>query len=206
MKKVIWMTLLLVAAAGLEAGAAAKTGEAGARPAVQGGVQEYPNLEAPALTSDDLAALLGLRVVKGRLANIDGLRVGSYELFFRDQKGNVKSLGNGPVPYRAEGSDHGEMLIALAEEGGEFVITLIASDIHSSQTTRYRMKQPLKAGMLCSLQFRGKSGNSVDDLRNIVQIGDQEVFTFSWGDMPADAKTAAVILRAYAPEGATAQP
>lgn len=162
--------------------------------------ETYPNRTVPELTTQDLAQLLNLRVVKGRLPDTDGFRIEAYEPFFRDFDGTLHSLSNGPIKYeysKSKGGDIGELIIALRDKKEAFEVTLIARNFTGSQETKHRLKKLEDVETIGTQQFRGESGNTVNDLTQIVTIGDNDVFTFRKKDAAPNATPAALVIRAY---------
>lgn len=159
-----------------------------------------PNLHAPELTARDLANLLNLRIIKGRLPNMEGFRIEAYELLFRDSKGAFYPLASSPSEYKYDElkkDDVGELIIALKEQKDAFDITVIARNYAGEQKAKYRLQKPEDYAMVFSYEFRGESGRTVDDLMNIVSIGDQDVFAFQSKDASPDRKPAAIVVRTY---------
>lgn len=162
--------------------------------------ESRPNLHAPELTARDLADLLNIRVVKGRLPNMEGFRIEAYELLFRDDKGAFHAISRSPTPYKYDEfkkDDVGELTIALKEEKEVFEITIIGRNYAGSQKHKFKLKKPDDYAMIYSHAFRGESGKTVDDLMNIVEIGDQDIFTFHKKDAAPEAKPAALVIRTY---------
>lgn len=162
-----------------------------------------PNLDRPALTARDLAELLDIRFVKGRLLNREGFRIEAYELFFRDSNGVLQPLASpsAPTPYKhyeSKEDDVGELTVALRDEKDSYEITVVVRNHASSQKARYQLKKSEEYVMSCSQEFRGMSGETVDDLTNVVPIGDHDVFTFHKRGEAKEAKPAALVLRTYA--------
>jgi hypothetical protein len=158
------------------------------------------NLRPPTLTAADLARLSNLRVVKGRLPNMEGFRIEAFEVLFRDSKGVVYPLSEARTPYKYDAhkaDDVGELLVALNEEKSAYEIIVVAHNYTGSQRMRFLLKKKEDYAMICSQEFLGESGRTVDDLMNIVTIGDHDAFTFHVKDQKPDSKPAAIVIRTY---------
>lgn len=158
------------------------------------------NLRPPELTATDLARLSNLRVIKGRLPNMEGFRIEAYEVLFRDSKGVFYPLSEARIPYKYDAhktDDIGELLVALNEEKNSYAITVVAQNYAGSQRIRLSLKKKEDYVMTYSQEFIGESGRTVDDLMNIVTIGDHDAFTFHTKDQKPDSTPAAIVIRTY---------
>jgi hypothetical protein len=157
------------------------------------------NLRPPELTATDLARISNLRVVKGRLPNIEGFRIESYQLLFRDTAGKFHALSQEPIPYQYDPhkkDDIGELILALREEKGGYEITLLSQNYQGNQRTSYRLAKK-GYGMIATHEFKGESGRTTDDLMNIVEIGDQDVVSFHTKEQSPEGKPAALVIRTF---------
>jgi len=162
---------------------------------------DLPNLDRPTLTAQDLANLINIAYVKGRLPNVKGFQIESYEIVFRDYDGNLTPLAKSPTPYTYDAhkqGDVGEMIIAMKVENKMIEITVVARNYDGSQKQLHRLKLPEDCMMVCNHEFNGKTGDTDKDLNYVVNIGDNEVFTFTQKGSVRDAKPAAIILRTHA--------
>lgn len=202
MKKAIPVIVCLFGL-GLPAAQVQANSGAAEAPASASVAKDYPNLHAPELTAADIAQLLDLKIVKGRLIDIGGVRIGSYQLLFRDHKGKVRTLHNSPMPYSYRENLHrkgnSEMLLALAKgkKKNEMEVTLIVSSDSGSVQTTHPIRLAKNIEVLCRHEFKGKTGATTEDWNNVVPIGDSEVFTFDRAGASEGELPAAVILRVY---------
>jgi hypothetical protein len=156
-----------------------------------------PNLRPPELTATDLARLSNLRIVKGRLPNIEGFRIESYQLLFRDAAGGFHAISPEPIPYKYDPhkkDDIGELIVALREEKGAYEITLLSQNYQGNQRTSHKLQKEDYV-MITTHEFKGESGRTTEDLMNIVEIGDQDVVSFYTKEQLSDGKPSALVLR-----------
>lgn len=155
----------------------------------------------PPLTARDIADLIDLSYVKGRLPDNKGFQIESYEVLFRDHDGKITPLSKTPAPYTYETRKQGyvgEMIVAMKIENKMVEITVIAHNDGGSQKSRYQLKLPENCMMVCNHEFKGRTGDTDKDFNYVVEIGDNEVFTFPQSGAAPGEKPAAIILRTHA--------
>ena len=157
---------------------------------------KHPALERPELTTKDLASILGLSTVKGRLPNAEGWRISSYQVIFRSSNGTEKPLSD-IVEYNYDEykmDDIGHLIVSLATNDGAYELYLKAENYAGSTIRRIPVKKKDYV-MVCSQEFKGDMGVTVNDLSYVVPVGDSVVFSFYEGVVDKNSVPDTIIIR-----------
>lgn len=156
----------------------------------------HPNATRPELSAQDLASILGIKTVKGRLPNKEGFLISSYQIIFRDSKGREKPLSE-PIEYKYDEykkDDVGSLIVSLVPKNGAYELYVESANYTGSTHRRIPLKKK-KYEMNLSLEFTGRTGNTLNDHHYVVPEGDSVIFSFSEGPINENTIPDRIIIR-----------
>ena len=151
---------------------------------------DTPTQKPPPLTAEDLAWADGKVFAKGLLPDLDGFRLSSIRLEFKDAHGERRQVGKElSVEYWSDGPPHwqgisAEVLIVLQEKKDLTSVFLGVATPRGKTWSRTVEDFGPSALPGYSYTFEGRTGDTTTDLDFVVPIGESEIFRFFDGTEP----------------------